>query len=418
MLLAILLLMWAGKKAIGDAVVDNNYAKQGLVSPRMQAKYGDREAAAKVAKYGFFDYLRDSYRDSWARATDSLIASRDAKAEAKASGEPRVRFRDRLTAGRDAIVGGVQQVVASGPVRRLVDPVPPHQRQDELARVDQPDVDETPMDTPVGTRRLTDRGWEEWDGSHWRPAPEPKPEPTPEPAAGRHRAPTRKEPVVTAPTAAPTGEAANYETAIATLEALAVDQRAELDAAIAAEAAAAALKEAVDQMQQTYQHSSDTASSTHDQLSGMNLDGTTLAHTGTTADALPAGRVDAMFDNVEDIEAVAKERREAAEVALAETEAAIDHLRKTYGDAHETVAGNLSGDSRFLDSGVGATGVGSGGEVRNNSPYAQGANYSPTASAGTAAPAGSQSRVGAMRGANDIDAVNNRLHGAADNATS
>mgnify|MGYP001612042897 CR=1 FL=1 len=45
---------------------------------------------------------------------------------------------------------------------------------------------------------------------------------------------------------------------------------------------------------------------------------------------------------------------EAAEVALAELEAKRAHLVGTYGDAADTVAANLGGDSRFLSSNGGA----------------------------------------------------------------
>ena len=45
-----------------------------------------------------------------------------------------------------------------------------------------------------------------------------------------------------------------------------------------------------------------------------------------------------------------------AEVALGSTEANLSHIVATYGDAHATVAGNLSGDASFLDSGGGSLG--------------------------------------------------------------
>src|SRR5262249_5055283 len=77
--LALVLFAWLIAKAVQDARLDYTYARQGIVSPRLHAKYGRADtAAARVAKYGFFDHLRDAWRDYWPRRTDALIAARNA----------------------------------------------------------------------------------------------------------------------------------------------------------------------------------------------------------------------------------------------------------------------------------------------------------------------------------------------------
>lgn len=169
------------------------------------------------------------------------------------------------------------------------------------------------------------------------------------------------EPNQTAPTggtmSAPTGEAVNYETTVAELEALATEQRGHVDSCAAALKAIEAAAAAINNMQESYRASSAAAATTAEHLGAKNLDGTTLAHAGTTADAMPAGVVDAMYDQLEALAAEARARLADAEVALGSTEANRDHIVATYGDAHATVAGNLSGDSSFLDSGGGTGGA-------------------------------------------------------------
>jgi hypothetical protein len=148
---------------------------------------------------------------------------------------------------------------------------------------------------------------------------------------------------------APTGEAVNYETTIAGLDALAAEQRGHIDACQAALRCVNEAKAAIDSMQESYRQSAAAAAATHEHLAAQNLDATTLAHTGTAADAMPAGAVDQMYDQLEGMETEAKARLADAEAALAATEAARAHIVATYGDAHATVAGDLGGDASFLD---------------------------------------------------------------------
>jgi hypothetical protein len=162
---------------------------------------------------------------------------------------------------------------------------------------------------------------------------------------------------------APTGEAVNYETTISELEKLAGEQRGHVDACQAALKSINDAKSAINNMQESYRASAAAASSTSEHLAARNLDGVTLANAGTTADAMPAGAVDQMYDQLEAMEAEASSRLAEAEVALGATEANLTHIQATYGDAHATVAGNLSGDASFLDSGGGAGASGGSGDI-------------------------------------------------------
>lgn len=346
---------------------DHELAKQGIVPPRQQARYGDA-AAGKVAKYGFTDFLKDAWNDYWPRRTEALIAARDAKA---ANPGRKVSWRERLAAAKTKVTGwGEKLVTPVGEKKPAVDePVVPAQRAD-------PDV--TPAlavdagDVPPGTVRFTDDGAEEWTGTAWKPVAEPVEDEAIrarqwqtlgtalDQLAGQRTAPTDPNTSTAGGTmSAPTGEAVNYETTVAELDKLIDEQQKHLDACIAAEAAIASAAGHIGDMQDSYRTSSDAARSTHDHLAAMNLDGVTLSHTGTTADAMPAGAVDTYYDQLEVMQEMAKERRDAADAALQSTVEAKKTIVEKYGDAYTVVAGELSGDSRFLDGG-GASGAGGG----------------------------------------------------------
>lgn len=336
------------KKVVADSIVDHDYAKRGKVSPRMRAKYGPR-AEAQVAQYGFTDFLRDAWRDYWPRRTEALVAARDAKAEAKARGES-VGFRQRLAHARGVLERTYHRVV--DPVERKPAPAPEPAAEEPVT----PLVDSADPDREPGTRRVNAIGeWEWWDGNHWQPEtkpdrPDTQPAVDPAPATQPRPTPTGG-PTMTAPT----GEAVNYETTVAELEAQIRALQGQVDSAQAVVRSVADAKAAVDQMQQTYRSSAEAAQSKLDHEAALNLDDTTMGHAGTQADSLPPSAVDTMYEHLEQVEQEAKERLTQTEAALAAAEAELAHLQATYGDAHATVAGNLGGDSRFLDSGAGTT---------------------------------------------------------------
>lgn len=337
------------------ARTDHELAKQGKISPRLEAKYG-AGAKAKVEQYGFTDFLRDAYHDFWSRRGDALVAARDAPPAVP--GE-RVRFRDRVAAARDVVVNGVRKAAASPVVRKLVDPVERRQKDTAPPQPDPEIPDATrDADLPPGTRRIgPDGGYEEWDGYAWRPANQTANRPVNEPAT-----PAQPAPAGGTTMTASTGEAVNYETTIAELNDLADQQRGHLDQCQAALQAIEAAKASIGDMQDSYRASATAAANISDHLAARNLDGVTLANAGTTVDAMPAGKVDEMFDQLEVMEADAKARLADAEIALGATEENLRHIQATYGDAHETVAGQLGGDSSFLDSGgMSGTGAGNGG---------------------------------------------------------
>lgn len=345
--MAVMLVTWLVKRTVSDAIVDNSLAKKGIVSPRMEGKHG-ASAAAKVEKYGFFDFLRDAWNDYWPRRTDALIAARDAKA---ANPGEKVRLRDRLAAAKAVVTATAKKVAASPVVRKLVDPV---ERKPQSERAPDPAVEDpyAMADPQPGTRRFTDTCVEEWDGCAWRPVEKPASEPAKDPVTSARTAPAG------GTMSAPTGEAVNYETAVAELEAIANEQRGHVDQCQAALVALEAAKSAIGDMQESYRASAAAVANLADHLAAKNLDAEALANAGTAVDAMPAGRVDEMFDQIEGMEQVAKERLADAEIALAATEANLKHIQETLGDADNTVNEKLGGDPTFLGSGGAAAPAG------------------------------------------------------------
>lgn len=421
LLLACFVFAYVFQKAWSTARTEHELAKQGMVPPRMQAKYGE-DAAAKVAKYGFLDHLRDAYRDHWSRRTDALIAARDARA---ASPKGKVRFRDRIAAAKQSVAAGY---------RRVVDPVstgsPKGAPEEAASGPEQPAANPVPLavdtgDVPVGTIRYSGTDRERWTGSEWEPIPEPQPSSAP--PVGRAVPPSTQVPVEPATakpktvpdpadtpttssgeTVTPTGEAVNYETAVAELEALEKEQQAHLDSCVAALSHIEGAKTQIDTMQSSYRTSAEAAGSMHEHLAAMNLDGVTLSHTGTIADAMPPNAVDAWFAQLEEMEATAKERRDAAEAALGATQAALGTIQSKYGDAHATVAGELGGNAAFLDSGGTTTSVGGGGE--NSASGLASATPNPGSSASPAAEGGGAGRVTNTIGPVHADTVHFGTH--------
>lgn len=320
-------------KAVSNAKLDHTYAKRGDVSPRLKAKYGTAaEARRKVGKYGFHNHLRDAWNDYWPRRTDALLAARNAR---PVDGK-RVRLRDRIRAGKNAV--NDQQPTTT--------PIPP--ATTKPTRSTAPDA---PQPAPRSVLIPTDPAIDDPPDAGADPATEPAtpvvaPDATPQPAAPE---PTHGGNTMTAPT----GEAVNYETTEAEIAAQITEVQRRIDADKAALAAMAEVKTAVDVVQQGYQNAATAAQTKLDHLSAMNLDGTTLGHAGTTVDAMPPNAVDGLYDQTEMVEQMIRERLQQDEIALASLEAERAHLVSTYGDAHATVAGNLGGNAEFLHSGGG-----------------------------------------------------------------
>lgn len=320
-LVAVMLFAWLISKAVSDAKLDHAYARRGEVSPRLAWKYGGREQArARVARYGFTGHLRDAWRDYWARRTDALVAARDARPV----GAGRLRLRDRLAAGRDAVTRLMTPPPAPAPDPPMASAAGhvEHEQPPVATTAPEPTTDTTPPAT----------------------ADDPKPDTTPAPSAP----PTNGGNPMTS------GEVVNYETAIATLDGLIADVRGQIDAARFALDKMAEAEAAIDALQQTYQPTAEAARTKLDHEAALNLDGTTLGHAGTTVDALPPNEIDKLYDHFEMGKQLTQERLVQAEIALASLESERANIVAKYGDAHVTVAGNLGGDSRFLDSAGGS----------------------------------------------------------------
>jgi hypothetical protein len=437
--LAIALLATVLTKTISDARTDHEYAKQGLVSPRLDAKYG-AGAAAKTSRYGYTDYLKDAWSTHWQCAQAALEAD---KAERIANPKRRVPLRQRVATGR---------AVMAKAYRKLVDPI--EAKPTEPAEVAEPvallpagdvppgtwttgsdgervELNPTADEGPADAGSQSDRGSapvrfglidremarraalspeesaaeEEWRARadaaqaakekamivdpRWRRQNGFCMERANGPAADhgycpglvcrhdRHggsptndlccyhtvagQAPSDNPTTAIAPSTGgpamttPTGEAVNYETTIAELEAQAAELREHVDHCQQAKDHIEGAKGAISDMQDSYRATSQAAGLTVEHLEAKHLDDTTMTNAGTVVDALPDGVVDTWFDQLEEMEQVAKERLEAAEAALSAVEANLTHIAETHGDSAANVAENLSGDASFLDSGGSTT---------------------------------------------------------------
>lgn len=153
------------------------------------------------------------------------------------------------------------------------------------------------------------------------------------------------------PMTAPTGEAANYETALAELDALEAAQREHLEQATAALKGIQDVKQRIADAQASYRPAAEAAGNIHQSLEALHLDQETIANTGTIVDSMPPNAVDAMFAQLEEMEAAAQRQVANAEAALAATLQARVVLIAKYGDAHNTVQSELGGDPTFLGAG-------------------------------------------------------------------
>lgn len=337
--LAIALFAWLISKAVNDAKLDHTYARQGMVSPRLEAKYGGRDKAqARVAKYGFFDHLRDAWRDSWARRTDAMVAGRNARA---ANGR-RLSLRERFRAARTV----VDAPPAGRPLRVEPSSVPAQR---------QPGTPEPAVSPPAWDAGTDPEPGAEPDRAS-EPGPfdlTPDPVPDPGPAASTTTTPAPGGTTVTQST----GEVVNFETALADLDARIAELQKQVDLADAALADITAAEASVEALQNSYEPTAQAAATAMDSKDSLGLDGTTMTHAATAVEAMPVGAVNNLYEATEAVKQATQERRDQAAVALEAAEAEREHLIATYADAHETVASNLGGNSEFLDSSGGNAGV-------------------------------------------------------------
>jgi hypothetical protein len=381
-------------KTLSDGKTDRELARKGIVSPRLQAKYGDG-AKAKTAQYGMVDFLADAWSDLWADRTQIRRAAKDAAAGAEPSpGKAKASWWQRIKAARGAVKRWSRKVV--DPVGPKPKPEPPTVAEPapgtvvddfdthrtcpdcgaRLTEVDDtwwhPDGPDCP-NRPTADDDTAEPGTDKGPVTCWRckkpygstatesrcdcrvcihhglyTGPEcphhqkPEPEFQPEPVAEE------------TPVTAPTGDAVIYETTVAELDAILAKQRDWLDAAIVAEAHAQAAKSAIDGIQQGYRDSAAATGSVNEHLQVLLPgDGETLAHVGTAGDAMPPNKVDQYFDHLELIEDEARAQKEAAEAAIAATEAALKRIQDEYGEDTAKVAERMNGNPEFLSSGGG-----------------------------------------------------------------
>lgn len=391
--LAIALIAYVLTRAVSDARIDHTYAKQGLVSPRLDAKYGSG-AREKTARYGFADYLRDAWSDHWQRRAAALEADREVFL---AHPGQRVRFRDRLARAK--------QVMATAG-RTLVEPVRVKQAEpDEQVPVDLvPALAVDTGDVPPGTIRHTDTGREQWTGSEWVRVPQPSPRPrkvgeryTDEyngrvmewdgqaftPVCSRcdvrmddrddhgwlicewcdvravdDRPGTNWASSITSSKETPVSdqgyEATNFETAVPALNALTTAAQNLTDHVAGAKNAAAAFHDHVDEVDQARRAVEEAATAVMEQLAARNLDADTMGSVTSAMELIKAGDLSAAMDHIDAAAAKLAGAETAAQEASGAAAAASATVVSKYGDAASTVASELSGDASFLHSGGGA----------------------------------------------------------------
>lgn len=360
-------------KTINDGKTDRELARQGIVSPRLQAKYG-AQAKEKTAQYGLVDFLADAWSDNWRNRTEARRAAEQAVATVKPStpGAQKPSWRDRLA----AVKGAVEKAG-----RKLVQPVEPKPRPAPALVVDpEPVVEHDPGD--FDTRRTCPTCGEvltKTNGQWWHPDGPTCPtktttKPLADPPCDGCKRPFSEhvitdrggdepvpvcptpEPVTTAkekPVSAPTGEAVNYETTVNELNKLIEACRIWLDKVTAALKSCEEAKGHIEDAQSGYRTAAGVAASILDHLAAMHLDATTLGLIGAIKESLPASDVDVVLALLEEAEAKLTEMRDNAATALGAAEAALAHVVAEYGEEANKVAANLGGDPTFLGSGGG-----------------------------------------------------------------
>lgn len=151
---------------------------------------------------------------------------------------------------------------------------------------------------------------------------------------------------------APTGEATNYETTVAELEANIALTRTWLEQVTAALKDQESAKNHLSDGQDAYRPVATAVPTMLEFLTSKNLDGTTLGLVGAIKEAMPVSDVDTALAAIDEAEEILKKLVANAQTALDALEAALAHIQSTYSSAEETVQSELGGDSSFLGSGA------------------------------------------------------------------
>lgn len=309
---------------------------------------GSRPAQRRVDKYGMWDHLADLWSDSWIRETDKTISKRDARARAKAAGEPQPPgwWRRRRDAAEDRLAARWEARRPPSPAEPGAAPTPRPEPERPRVRV-QPRPAE-PAAAANGTKP---------PDSTTKPDPaEAKPPATPTTTSAGGTTMT-----------GPTGEVVNHETHIAELDATIAELRAGIDLCNAVEGTSTTLRGQVDDLQSKYGPVASAAQTRADHLQAMNVDATTTGHAAEGADALDPNAVTRYHDEAENIEAGARSLRDRLERALAAAEAERAEAIRRYADAQDTVNTDLGGNTSYLGGNSGGA-SGAPGAQQSGSP--------------------------------------------------
>lgn len=342
----------------GRSMSDIIHAAKGTTPPRIERarlKAQARPAAGRRTPGPFRQYASAVWADAWSDAKAAHVRGRAEKAAgARPTFPQRVRRFGRM----------------------LWEPVGEPRLEDAHPSEPVPAPDPWAYSTPAGGGdRLSDplglagRTNAEPEPPSPAVAPEaPIPDPTPSTTPATNGGTTMT---------APTGEAADYETHKAELQAARDQWRRQADLAEATTAAVQAAKAAMNEQQEQAREAQAAAQAKSDSLDGANLDGETKAHAAFQAEAVDPNRLNNQYEALEGIERDAVEQRSQAEAALAAVDAEEATIDAKYGDAANTVASELGGNPTYLGSGGPGGGAAhhhaSAGEVSQPEPVSAGA---------------------------------------------
>lgn len=342
MFLAVLLVTALLYYAAKDARVDQELARQGIVSPRLQAKYGP-DAAAKTARYGFFDYLGDAWSDRWQQRTEVRRAAVEAK---PATPGEKVRLRDRWAAAKDVMTRAATAVRDHPVTRALIDPVgEPKPAKPVVDEAGGPEPE--PVDGESGSydnyAREVDRA-RQFPGDHNEPRSPDRhwlDDETPTDEVPRTKP---KEPTVTAPTV----ETTNLSSAIAAIDAIVGQVQIQKDQAAAADRALAAVDDAIDGMQGRQRGIHAAAQALADDLTALHINPSIIAPVFDATEALNPAQTDTLMQAIETVRATIRRALAFWDAALASLRSARATLVGLFADAAQVVEEHAGGDARIV----------------------------------------------------------------------
>jgi hypothetical protein len=312
------------------------------------AKEVTKEGASRATgrggpqRSGLSDYLDEAWHGFWEHKAAALAAARNAK---DLNGDGRVSWRERWAAARAVLKRGSGAAKKAG--RWLVAPV------GETAPTTKVREEES-MDEPLGP--VNDRDVADLFGTHdcngdctdgdctnrgRRPAP----------ASPARPAPTHGGPAMTAPSPGSAGHAAeanNYEAALRKLNELGGRVDGQQDRAAGARNYLDRVDDIIDAVEQEQRRLAAETQQMAEALTAVHLDPSTLAGMAAANEALDPNALAECVQYVEALKAAMQKVIAGCDTARGAIAATRQQIMAKYGDAHDVVQSQLSGDATFL----------------------------------------------------------------------